>query len=355
MNMQWSDFLRTRTEHHHPASPICALNDLSHFGLIQVEGEDAMQFLQGQLTNDLREVTEQHSHLSGWCSAKGRMLANFRVLRRGPAYLLLIPLAQLEPVLKRLRMYVLRSKVTLGDVSEQWARFGLTGDCAVTLLQRHFQALPDAANEVRVQGDTVLIRMPGNTPRYRAARTRSRTDQGSGSRVNRKPRPWTAISGLCRRSAPASPTVYPETSEAFVPQMTNMQLIDGVSFTKGCYTGQEVVARMQYLGKLKRRMYLAHVECEAAPRPGDELFAQDSTSGQGTGKVVDAQASGDGYDLLAVIEINSAEQGLCIWVQTDPPGDPRAAVRICFRNALNLSICHCTLLLSINQGIPTDD
>ncbi|MEW7994858.1 MAG: folate-binding protein, partial [Candidatus Thiodiazotropha endolucinida] len=86
------------------------------------------------------------------------------------------------------------------------------------------------------------------------------------------------------------------------------QLIDGVSFTKGCYTGQEVVARMQYLGKLKRRMYLAHVVTQTPPQPGDELFAEESTSGQGAGKVVDAQASGEGYDLLAVIEIASAEE-----------------------------------------------
>jgi hypothetical protein len=90
--------------------------------------------------------------------------------------------------------------------------------------------------------------------------------------------------------------------------MANMQLIDGVSFTKGCYTGQEVVARMQYLGKLKRRMYLAHIDSDTAPEPGDELFAEGSSSGQGAGKVVDSQPSGQGYDLLAVIEITSAEE-----------------------------------------------
>ena len=104
------------------------------------------------------------------------------------------------------------------------------------------------------------------------------------------------------------PSVLEETVEAFVPQMANLQLVGGVSFTKGCYTGQEVVARMQYLGKLKRRMYLAHVVSANAPKPGDELFARGSTSGQGAGKVVDAQPAGDGYDLLAVIEINSLEQ-----------------------------------------------
>jgi hypothetical protein len=106
------------------------------------------------------------------------------------------------------------------------------------------------------------------------------------------------------------PTVYGSTSEAFIPQMTNMQLIDGVSFTKGCYTGQEVVARMQYLGKLKRRMYLAEVQSEAAPKIGDELLSDASASGQGAGKVVDARLDANGrYELLVVAEIAAVEQG----------------------------------------------
>ncbi len=106
------------------------------------------------------------------------------------------------------------------------------------------------------------------------------------------------------------PTVYPETVEAFVPQMTNMQLVDGVSFTKGCYTGQEIVARMQYLGKLKRRMYLAHVDTAEPPKAGDPLFSPQNASGQGAGRVVDARPAPEGgYDLLAVAEIESAENG----------------------------------------------
>ena len=107
------------------------------------------------------------------------------------------------------------------------------------------------------------------------------------------------------------PSVYPETADAFVPQMANLQLIDGVSFTKGCYTGQEVVARMQYLGKLKRRMYLAEVEAAAHPAgPATTLYVPGSTSEQASGRVVDARPSGDGrYELLAVVEIEAAEGG----------------------------------------------
>jgi hypothetical protein len=104
--------------------------------------------------------------------------------------------------------------------------------------------------------------------------------------------------------------VYPATTDAFVPQMANMQLIDGVSFTKGCYTGQEVVARMQYLGKLKRRMYLAETACTTPPNPGDELQSPTSTSEQAAGRVVDARPVGDGRcELLAVVEIAAADEG----------------------------------------------
>jgi folate-binding protein YgfZ len=102
--------------------------------------------------------------------------------------------------------------------------------------------------------------------------------------------------------------VYDATAEAFVPQMANMQLVDGVSFTKGCYTGQEVVARMQYLGKLKRRMYRARVVTDQAPQPGQELFSPGSASGQGAGRVVDARPTpAGGFELLVVAEIASAE------------------------------------------------
>jgi hypothetical protein len=106
------------------------------------------------------------------------------------------------------------------------------------------------------------------------------------------------------------PTVYDQTAEAFVPQMANLQLVEGVSFTKGCYTGQEVVARMQYLGKLKRRMYLARIAAADVPPPGTDLYAPGSESGQGTGKVVDARRAPAGdIEALVVVETGSAETG----------------------------------------------
>lgn len=317
MNKEWSEFLQSRPVESQSSTLECALNDLSHFGLIQVEGEDAFQFLQGQLTNDMREVTEDHSSLSSCCTAKGRMIANFRVFRRGPAYLLQTPRANLESVIKRLRMYVLMSKVIIRDVSDDLARFGITGDCAVSLLQAHFPDIPSTANEAVELAESVLIKMPGSLPRFEVVGP-------SGDLIKlwqaceSKTKPMDQDFWALQEIRAGIPTVFPETTEAFVPQMVNMQLIDGVSFTKGCYTGQEVVARMQYLGKLKRRMYFAHVESDTPPKPGDELFAEGSTSGQGAGKVVDAQAADAGHDLLAVIEISSADEGIVHLGQNGP-------------------------------------
>ncbi|MEW8505328.1 MAG: folate-binding protein YgfZ [Candidatus Thiodiazotropha sp.] len=308
MNREWSDFLAARSRVPDNATAIsCALNDLSHLGLIRVDGEDAEQFLQGQMTNDMRQVTEDHSNLAGWCNAKGRMIVSFRCFRQGGSFYLQTLAEAIPKIVPRLSMYVLRSKVEISDASDDFVRIGLSGNCAEALLQPFFEELPDQANGVQQQDGMVLIRLPGPVPRFEVI--------GPAPQLQEL---WQTAEGQAQTASEALwalydiragiPTLYPETSESFVPQMTNMQLIDGVSFTKGCYTGQEVVARMQYLGKLKRRMYLAHVECNDPPKPGDELFAQGSTSGQGAGKVVDAQASGEGYDLLAVIEISSAEE-----------------------------------------------
>lgn len=318
MNNAWSDFLQSRTVTQSVDEPPCALNDLSHFGLIRVTGEDAETFLQGQLTNDMREVTEERSQLAGWCSPKGRMLANFRCFRRGQAYYLQTPAENLALVTQRLGMFVLRSQVSLADASDELMRIGLTGECVEPVLAPLFDTLPCLDNEVKHQGELSLIRLPGAVCRYELlgpAEALMEVWRIAEPRATYMGDDFWALQDI----RAGLPTIYPATREAFVPQMTNMQLVDGVSFTKGCYVGQEVVARMQHLGTLKRRMYLAHVTADAPPQPGDDLYSQVSTSGQGTGKVVDARPSNDGYDLLAVIETKSAEAGEVCLGEKGPP------------------------------------
>jgi folate-binding protein YgfZ len=319
MNDQWKRFIEAHSgvvdagDHtRFPAVPReagCALMDLSHLGLIRVAGEDAESFLQGQITNDVREVSSSHTQLAGHCSAKGRMLASFRVLRLDDVFYLQLPRVVLPAALKRLRMFVLRAKVTVEDASDSLVCIGLAGACAPGLLAEHIPNIPASDHGMTQANGVAVVRIPGPTPRFEILG------------------PVTAIEplwgGLATQATPVDgaywalldiragiPTVYPETADAFVPQMTNLQLIDGVSFTKGCYAGQEVVARMQYLGKLKRRMYHAEVTSVTAPRPGDELQAPGSTSEQASGRVVDACPSGDGrYELLAVVEVEAAEAG----------------------------------------------
>ncbi|MET0052256.1 MAG: folate-binding protein YgfZ [Candidatus Thiodiazotropha sp.] len=309
MNQEWTDFLASRPATNPSGDEMnCVLSDLSHYGLIRVTGADAETFLQGQLTNDVRLVSETHSNLAGWCNAKGRMIANFRCFKRDGDYYLQTPGEHIPVVLKRLGMYVLRAQVSLTDASDDLMRFGLTGNGAESILASGFENLPDAVNGIVQSGEMTLIRLAGATSRFEiigpAQALQTLWQQAETQAVVATPDFW-----ALQEIRAGVPTVFEETREAFVPQMMNMQLVDGVSFTKGCYTGQEVVARMQYLGTLKRRMYLAHVDSATAPKPGDELSSSESTSGQGAGKVVDARASGNGYDLLAVIEVASAQSG----------------------------------------------
>ena len=320
MNADWRAFLEARGARIDPdrgalfagigvAEPVCALVDLSELGLIAVAGPDSFDFLQGQISNDLRELSDSHSQLSSHCSAKGRMLANFRVLRIEDSLFLVLPRAQVPALLKRLRMFVLRAKVQVDDASDALVCAGIIGDCAETALAAVFGALPQQDNGLALHQQMTLIRVAGTAPRWLLI--------GPAEQV--KPI-WETISVQAAEAHPdlwalhdiraGIPVIRPETSDAFVPQMANMQLVDGVSFHKGCYTGQEVVARMQYLGKLKRRMYHATVETTATPKAGDQLVVSGSRSEQASDRIVDARQVAPGrWELLVVVEIAAAEGG----------------------------------------------
>jgi folate-binding protein YgfZ len=293
------------------ASADCALTDLSTFGLISVSGPEAGDFLQGQLSNDLRELSETHSQLSSHCSPKGRMLANFRVLRLGERILLVLPRVQVAALRKRLQMFLLRRDAVIEDLSDELVCFGAIGVCADTAFSDRFGRLPELPNAMVQRDDAALIRAAGETPRLLfigppASAAALWQEAGAAGAAPADPDLW-----ALHEIRAGIPTVLPETADAFVPQMANMQLIDGVSFHKGCYTGQEVVARMQYLGRLKRRMYHARVDGGTPPRPG---MALTRTGGDGTepapGRVVDARAGAPGeWELLVVAEIAAAEGG----------------------------------------------
>ncbi|HYQ90577.1 MAG TPA: folate-binding protein YgfZ [Candidatus Competibacteraceae bacterium] len=286
---------------------LCAL--AGRQGLIAIHGADAETFLQGQFTNDMRQVTPERSQLSAYCNPQGRMLACFRVFRRGDSYYLRLPLEKVEPVIKRLRLFVLRAKVTLEDAGASLIQSGLAGPGTLWLLQETLGAAPAQIDEVVQQADITVIRVPGVSPRfelYGPVGAMMAFWEKLAPRVTLAgAEPWRLLDILA-----GIPNIYAATTEAFVPQMVNLQLLNGVSFRKGCYTGQEIVARTQHLGKLKRRMYRAHIESPVPPKAGDLLFSHQRGAGQPVGTIVDACRHPDGgYEVLAVVVIEYTENG----------------------------------------------
>lgn len=292
------------------------LCDLSQFGTLRVSGEEAQPFLQNLLSNDIREVSLARAQLSSLNSPKGRMLSTMLIWREGNDYLLQLPRVLCEPIRKQLSIYVLRAKVKISDASDEIISLGLSGPAAREILSKRFGELPQLPlGCIGIeQGGVMKIndtRLQINTTAQHATmlwQTLSQRAQPVGSGCW----DWLNIrSGI--------PVILPQTQEQFVAQMVNFDLIGGVNFKKGCYPGQEIVARMQYLGKLKRRMYLAHIDTPAhldssdVPQAGDELFSADM-EGQASGMTVNAApAPGGGYDVLAAVQISSRETQTVYW------------------------------------------
>lgn len=282
--------------------------DLSCFGLVSVHGADAATFLHGQFTNDVLTIDEAHSQLTGYCNPKGRLLAIMRLFRRGDSFYLCLPESLIESLISRLKMFVLRADVTIDKASDTFVHLGVSGRNVEQTLATLVPKLPHTVGDVIQDRDSVLIKVPGIHPSFELF-----TSVASGRHL------WEALSV---RGAPVGgdawrlmdilsgiPFIYPQTREAFVPQMVNLQLVDGVNFRKGCYPGQEIVARMQYLGKLKRRMYHARVDTDQPIRPGDPIRSEADTD-QAVGEVVAAARHPDGgHAVLAVLQIADAEPG----------------------------------------------
>jgi len=283
------------------------LCDLSHLGFISVTGNDAQSFLQNQLSNDIKQVSEQRSQLNAYCTAKGRALALFRVFQFHDSYYLQLPVERIETTQKRLQMFVLMSKVTLQNASDRFFAFGIAGPNAQQNLQQICQTIPQNEDTCTSTDDLIITRIRGLQPRYIVA--------GEFDALSAAWNKLKSASMLCGNHVwsyldihAGVPQIYEANVEEFVPQMLNLHSIDGISFQKGCYPGQEVVARMHFLGKLKRRMYLAHAESDQAPRAGDLIFASGDESEQGVGRIVQAEAAPEGgFDFLAVLQIANAD------------------------------------------------
>ena len=302
------DFGRTLAASDLAAGFVAPVTDL---GLIAVAGEDAAAFLHSQLTNDALHLAPGQARLAGYCTPKGRLIATLLVWRDAQHIYLQLPRAIQAPVQKRLSMFVLRAKAKLSDATANPtcdAVIGLGGAKAESALSAHFGPLPAAPYQTvdHTLGTVIRLADAFGAPRYLWL-TSAETAIGALPQL----RAALALGGnqawqLAAVHA-AVPQVTAKTQEQFVPQMVNLELLGGVNFKKGCYPGQEIVARSQYLGKLKRRMVLVTVDNPAA-RPGDEVFSTADPE-QPCGMVVNAAPNGaGGADALVEMKLASLDE-----------------------------------------------
>ncbi|MDH3635846.1 MAG: folate-binding protein [Gammaproteobacteria bacterium] len=303
---QWQEFESKQSSAQAANDFICAVDEI---GLIMVSGADATDFLQNQLSNDINLIDESRYQLSSYSTPKGRMLGVFRVIRVSNGYLLLTTASIVVPLLEHLYKYIVQSQVTLADASNYFARFAVqTGN-------------PENVGKTSTPGG------PGTVMQTESMITLQLEPLGSQRRfllmflsADEAIDFWESLAGSLQVAGYSSwhlseikagiPVIYPATAGEFVLQMTNLGALGGVSFDKGCYPGQEIVARMQYLGKLKRRMFLARIETDTLPAPGDDLVTPGKTVADGSGKVVDAEFDLDGNcHCLYIAQISKAESG----------------------------------------------
>lgn len=275
---------------------------LRRYGLLSVTGEDARAFLHAQLTNDIEQMPTDQARLAGWCSAKGRLLASFLVMPRNQDFLLQLAADLVPAVAKRLSMFVLRSRVKISDLGSEQGQLGLWGAAApARLAQLGIRlgeapmacAVRDELTAVRVDRDRVLIVGP--------EAALARLESGLGATEGGEDM-WTLAEIRAGR-----PLIRQATQDLFVPQMVNLEALGAVDFKKGCYPGQEVVARAQYRGQVKRRMVRGALEAGAEAGPGADLYSDD-VPGQASGTVVDSAPSAEGRELLAVVPVSALER-----------------------------------------------
>ena len=280
-----------------PLDGACRIEGL---GAIRATGADAATFLQGQLTNDVAGLSESQACLAGFCSAKGRLQATFVVWRESAeSFLLVCSKDLLASTLKRLTMFVLRAKCRLTDASGEIALWGFAGASASTLLDG---ALPWQRRQV---AEHSIVRLPDAESLVRALVAAPAADAAVAANVpalDLDAWRWLDVrSGIV--------TITAATVDRFVPQMVNFELVGGVDFKKGCYPGQEVVARSQYRGTTKRRTFL--FECDALPKAGDDVFpgGDEGGVGEAVGTVAAAATAPGSGSASALIEVRLAGLG----------------------------------------------
>ncbi len=293
------------------------LCDLSHLGLLEISGADAVTFLQGQVTNDVKLLTGNNAHYSAYCNPKGRMLALFLAFAHADQIHLQFNRELVEPIMKRLKMYVMRSKVEIKDVSNSIIKFGIGGLEAASILCCSLAKIPTEDYELVTLENATVLKLPSNLKLHstNGARFEIFTDKKNAPLI------WDALKKDCKvvekphwdwlEIQAGIPDIELKTQEQFVPQMLNLDILNGINFKKGCYMGQEIVARTHYLGSVKRRTYLATIQSASAPQAGEKVF--DATQNEIGQLVRVAPNLENGFDVLAEMRIDAQQAAEIYW------------------------------------------
>ncbi len=315
---QWRELAATQRGERCDAEFIAVADAI---GLILVTGDDATDYLHNLLSNDVRPLNEEHHQLSSYSTPKGRMLGILRVVRISNGYLLVTPRDTVLPLLESLARYILQSRVKLADATDYFARFVLV--TARPDILEH-ELLPAEPGQTRQDDKVVALQLEplADQRRYLVCALDPQAAVDLWQTWQDDLRAADFASWRLSEIRAGIPSIRPATSDEFVLQMANLNALDGVSFKKGCFPGQEIVARMQYLGKLKRRMFLARIDTTELPASGDELVTRGKDRADGSGKVVDAEFDSKGQcHCLYIARIDRAESGDLVLLQ-----QPEAAI-----------------------------
>lgn len=268
--------------------------DLIDLGLICASGRDVKQFLQGQLTCNLEEINAHQSRLGAHCDIKGRIIANFRLFFFQNDYYFLVQRSTLLLLLTSLQKYAVFSKVTLKDVSNDWQKIGLYEASAKNLSTK--QKLTQE-NSLAVSNSTLSLSIPGPIPRVILLAPKTEPINFDDNCLGQQSVNYWHLLDIMA----GIPTVYPETSGQFTPHQLNFPELGGVSFNKGCYIGQEIIARTHYLGKSKSRLYRVAFLTSSPPIPGTPLFDSDQKLKKGT-LIMCAKEQDNRYEALVCLQ-----------------------------------------------------
>ena len=276
------------------------ISDLSYLAIIEISGTDAESFLNGQFTSNIGNITEHQLQFSAWCNPKGQVKTTFYIYRHADNFYILLPEELKASFLKQLSMYILRADVQLTDQSDSLTRLGLCLEKSEILnqLPDNLAVLPLAATETKQEQSRYII----VTDNEQAESIRNTLTE---KLADTDPSVWQLLDIQAE-----IPWLTPETSEKFLPQMLNLDLMEALDYQKGCYPGQEIIARLHYRGELKRSLYLTTCTSKDTPESGANIVSSENKT---VGTAIQAQTDNGLTYILAVIDNNSIQDNLCLF------------------------------------------